>query len=378
MTRPAVIHVDLDALHHNCQRIREFSPNSNVLGIVKANAYGHGAIDIAQALAQPGSGVDMLAVACIDEAVSLRRAGITMPILLLEGCFHPEEYQLASQLNLQVVFHCQQQLDELQRQNLASPITAWLKIDTGMHRLGFLPDEAEQSYQHLLADPCIAPHIVLMTHIASADFPDNPHTTAQIQLFQQLHQRLQAKFNINITTSIGNSATIIAWPAGWSDIVRPGIMMYGCSPFASATAQDDQLKPVMTLKSAVIAVREVNQGSFVGYGGRWQASARSIIATVAIGYGDGYPSSVQDGTPVLVNGNLAYIAGRVAMDMLTVDVTQASSVNSVNIGDEVVLWGESLDVNLIARHANTIGYELITRMPQRVPKIYISSDNDNL
>ena len=372
MTRPAVIYVDLAALHHNCQRIREFSPNSSVLGIVKANAYGHGAIDIAKALAQPGSGVNMLAVAAIDEAIPLRRAGITMPILLLEGCFHPEEYQLASQLNLQVVFHCQQQLDELRSQNLASPITAWLKIDTGMHRLGFLPEDAEQSYQHLLTDPSIAPHIVLMTHIASADSPDNPHTTAQIQYFHQLHQHLQRKFNITIATSIGNSATIMAWPAGQSDIVRPGIMMYGCSPFASSTAQDDKLKPVMTLKSAVIAVREVKQGDLVGYGGRWQARERSIIATVAIGYGDGYPSSVRDGTPVLVNGNLAYIAGRVAMDMLTIDVTQSGVVN---IGDEVVLWGASLDVNLVAKHANTIGYELITRMPQRVPKIYVANDN---
>lgn len=368
MTRPAVMHIDLSALRHNCRRIQACSPGSKIIGVVKANAYGHGAVSIAKALAQPECGVDMLAVSGIDEALPLRRAGITMPVLLLQGCFHAEEYQLASQLNLDVVLHCQQQLTELQTQQLASPINVWLKVDTGMHRLGFMPYEVQQGYEALCNHSGINRDIILMTHIASADLPDNPHTHEQLSLFREVHQGLQARFNTRISTSIGNSATIMAWSQGHSDFVRPGMMLYGCSPFASREAADENLKPVMTLKSAVIALREVPLGSKVGYGGRWQAPAASLIATVAIGYGDGYPCNVQDGTPVLVNGERAFIAGRVAMDMLTIDVTHCKKVN---IGDEVVLWGKGLDVNLVAKHANTIGYELITRMPQRVPKVYV-------
>jgi len=368
MTRPAVMHIDLSALQHNCLRIKACAPGSKIIGVVKANAYGHGAVEIAKALEKPECGVEMLAVSGVEEALPLRRAGITMPILLLQGCFHAEEYQLASQHNLDVVFHCYQQLEQLQAQVFASPINAWLKADTGMHRLGFMPEEIRHSYQVLGNHSGVNRNMVLMTHIASADLPGNPHTEQQIAQFRELHQGLEAEFNHHIATSIGNSATILAWPEGHSEFVRPGMMMYGCSPFGEREAKDEQLKPVMTLKSAVIAIREIPANSKVGYGGRWQAPATSVIATVAIGYGDGYPCNVQDGTPVLVNGKRASIAGRVAMDMLTVDVTHCGKVN---IGDEVVLWGAGLDVNQVAKHAATIGYELITRMPQRVPKVYI-------
>lgn len=364
MPRPAKMQIDLTALRHNCALISQVAPNSQIVAVIKANAYGHGAIQIAEALQ---GYISLLAVSCVEEAMLLRREDIKTPILLLEGCFEASELLCASQNNMEVVFHNQQQIDDLLSKQLPKPIRAWLKVDSGMHRLGLKLDEALDCYRQLKNSNNVKDGIVLMTQIASADDLGNAHTQKQLADFHQLHQTLEKEFDDKIETSIGNSATIMGWETGSSDWIRPGIMLYGVSPLAESFPLAEKLEPVMTLKSEIIALREVPKGGKVGYGSTWEAEKPSVIATVAIGYGDGYPRNAKSGTPVLVNGQRAYVAGRVSMDMLSIDVTH---ISDVKVGDEVILWGKGLDINEIAQWANTIGHELMTRMPMRVPKNY--------
>lgn len=364
MPRPAKMQIDLTALRHNCAVVSQIAPQSKIVAVIKANAYGHGAVEIAEALQ---GYITMLAVSSAEEAMLLRSHGIKTRILLLEGCFEDSELMCASQNNLEVVFHCAQQIAALGKMQLPNPIQAWLKVDTGMHRLGVSLEEATDCYLELIRNSNIAGNVVLMTHIASADEIGNTHTQEQIDLFRGLHHELENLTGKSIDTSIGNSATIMGWKTGASDWIRPGIILFGLSPFDSPVDMVDQLIPVMTLKSEVIALRNIPEGGRVGYGSTWQAKKASIIATIAIGYGDGYPRNAKSGTPVIINGKRASIAGRVSMDMLSIDVTD---VGEVNIGDEVILWGKELNANEVAEWADTIGHELITRMPMRVPKSY--------
>jgi alanine racemase len=360
MARPNQARLDLAALRHNLGVARALAPRSRLMAVVKANGYGHGAATVARQLE---SLADALAVACIEEAVELRDAGIEAPILLLEGVFDARELGTAAQLGFWITIDNEWQLRWLEEAILPAPLNCWLKVDTGMHRLGVAPAHAADFYRRLRATENARDGLVLYTHFAAADEPASPRTGEQIALFEQFCAPLPA------ARSAANSPALLAWPGAHYDWVRPGYMLYGDSPFAAPHPAAEPLLPVMTLTSAVISLREVPAGEPVGYGATWVARRPSRIATVTIGYGDGYPRNAGNGTPVLVNGRRAPLAGRVSMDMITVDVTD---LPAVHIGDEVVLWGQGLPVGEVARCAGTIGYELTTRMPPRTPRIVVA------
>ena len=357
MARPNQARLDLDALRHNIGHARALAPRSKVMAVVKANAYGHGAVTIAKTL-EPLA--DALAVACIEEAMELRAAGITAPILLLEGFFQENEIALAATENFWLCVDNEWQVAALEKAPLQQSLKVWLKIDTGMHRLGIDCAFAESIYQRLQRSQNVADGIVLCTHFASADDLDSSQTTLQLEQFNQACKTLPGK------RSAANSPGLLGWPKSHFDWVRPGYMLYGNSPFHTPHKNTDALQPVMTLTSAIISIRDVKAGESVGYGESWTARRPSRIATVTIGYGDGYPRLARNGTPVLVNGQRASLAGRVSMDMITIDIT---GLNNVELRDEVILWGKDLPVGEVAQWAGTIGYELTTRMPARTPRI---------
>ena len=242
------------------------------------------------------------------------------------------------------------------------PLTVWLKLDTGMHRLGFSREGFHAAYERLMQCPKVNKPIHLMTHLACADEPDSNKTQEQIRLFNEACTHIQEG-----ERSLANSAGILAWPQSHADWVRPGIMLYGVSPFEGKTGQENQLQPVMTLYSEIISIHHYEKGDTIGYGATYQCEKNMTVAAVAIGYGDGYPRHAPSGTPVLVNGQHCKLVGRVSMDMITIDVTACAEVN---IGDPVVLWGEGLPVENIAQHAGTIGYELLCRVTPRVELRY--------
>ena len=359
MARPNQAGLDLAALRHNLGHARQLAPGSKLMAVVKANAYGHGALTIAREL-EPR--VDALAVASIEEAVAFRDGGIEAPVLLLQGVFEAVELAIAAQLNFWVIVESERQLRWLEQANLSRPLHCWLKLDTGMHRLGTGPELAREYYHRLQACANASSGVVLCTHFASADDLGSDQTRRQIEIFDRLCQALPGE------RSAANSPGLLAWPQAHYDWVRPGYMLYGNSPFTADHPNAAALQPVMTLSSAIISIREVAGGDTVGYGATWTAPRHSRIATVTIGYGDGYPRLAANGTPVLIKGRRAPLAGRVSMDMITVDVTD---LPEAQIGDEVVLWGRGLPVTEVARHAGTIGYELTTRMPARTPRIVL-------
>jgi len=350
--RPTQVHIDLTALRHNLQRVREAAPNSRVMAAIKANGYGHGMVRVAQALESS----DGFAVASIDEALMLREAGIQAPITLLEGFFHVDEIPLASQHCLDLLLHHSQQIDLLEQTSFPEPIRVWLKVDTGMHRLGISPEQVASQWQRLEAHPGLQP-LGQMTHFANADERNHPATKSQLAIFQHATAELPG------LRAIANSAGVLGWPQSHVDLVRPGIMLYGVSPFVGGRAEEHNLQPVMTLSSELIAVNRMNKGDAVGYGGRWTCPEAMPVGVVAVGYGDGYPRHAPDGTPVLVNGKRVPMIGRVSMDMITVDLR---SQPEASIGDPVVLWGKGLPAEEIAEQAGTIAYELLCGVTTRV------------
>ena len=348
--------INLTALKQNYQNISALAPDSETIAVIKANAYGHGAIAVARHLENLAS---ILAVAFIDEAITLRDAGITAPILILEGPLRQQDLATASKNSFWLMLHNSEQLEWLL--NHPSPYTEkiWLKIDTGMHRLGFMPQDISNVMEALSKEQ--QKNVVICTHFSNAEELDNPKTSRQIACIKACSEDFQCQL------SLANSAGILNWPQAHADFKRLGISLYGANP-TSGYDLPVTLAPVMTLQSTVIALRELNKGDSVGYGETWQAQRPSIIATIAIGYADGYPRSAKAGTPVWINGKLAPVAGRVSMDMITIDVTD---VAQVKIGDTVELWGENLAVETIAEYTDTINYELLTRVSARVPKQYV-------
>ncbi|MEH6569353.1 MAG: alanine racemase [Halioglobus sp.] len=358
MARPNQAQLDLDALRHNLAHAKSLAPKSRVMAVVKANAYGHGAVTIANAL-EPHT--DALAVACLEEALELRGAGITIPILLLQGIFEESELQIAASNNLWLMIENPWQMQVLEKAKLEKPLFCWLKIDTGMHRLGIEPAQAESFYRRLSDTQNTQGDVVLCTHFASADDLQSPQTDLQMACFNSSCEQL------NGPRSTANSPAVLAWPNTHFDWIRPGYMLYGNSPFGlTPHANTEALQSVMTLRSAITSIREVPSGDHVGYAASWSANHPSRIATVTIGYGDGYPRMAKNGTPVLVNGQRAALAGRVSMDMITIDITH---LKNVSVGDEVVLWGKDLPLAEVAQWADTIGYELTTRMPARTQRV---------
>jgi alanine racemase len=359
MSRPTRAIINLEALRHNYRLAQQLSGRGQAMPIVKANAYGHGAISVAGAL-EPLA--PALGVACIEEALELREAGIGKPILLLEGFFSDDELSLAASLDFWVMVQSDYQLAAIERAKLPQALNCWLKIDTGMHRLGFEPADSPALYQRLKQSTQVADTVVLATHFASADDLDKDYTEEQIRLF------LDSTKGIESPRSMANSPGLLAWPQARSDWNRPGFMLYGHSPFNRPHPEADKLQAVMTFRSEVMAVREVQSGESVGYANAWTAQRASRIATVPVGYGDGYPRHAESSTPVLINGQRAQLVGRVSMDMITVDVTE---IPHVSIGDEVILWGDDLSANEVAGHAETIGYEIMTRIHNRVPRVSV-------
>ena len=355
MTRAAQAQINLHALRHNLQRVREAAPQCRIMAMVKANAYGHGMVRVARALVDAGT--DALGVASIDEAMMLRDAGIAAPITLLEGFFEPAELMLIQQHNLDVVIHHPAQLAILEATPLATPITVWLKVDSGMHRLGFAPEQVPQVWQRLTACPSVRPPVRLMTHLASADDLASPQTPQQLACFNAVTAEIKAD------RSIANSAAILGWPQTHDGWVRPGIMLYGASPFINSTAMAHDLKPVMTLTSQLIAINHYKKGDAIGYAASWVCPHDMPVGVVALGYGDGYPRHAVSGTPVLVNGKRVPLIGRVSMDMLFVDL---SVVPAARAGSPVVLWGENLPVEDVAHAAHTVSYELLCALAARV------------
>lgn len=334
--------------------MRKFAPNSKVLAVIKANAYGHGIVTAARALA----GAEAFAVARLEEAVTLREAGIDARIVLLEGVQGPTELALAAELGLEPFVHQPEQVLMLEGWGGAHRFRAWLKVDSGMGRLGFRPVQVKAAAERLARCGAIVQPANLATHLAESEARGNAGTRAQIDAFAAATAGLPGE------RSIANSAGLIAWPDAQADWVRPGIMLYGISPFPDSTGADLGLKPVMTLETRVIAIKSVATGDRVGYGGTWTAQRPSRIAIAAAGYGDGYPRSAGSGTPVRVNGMPAELAGRVSMDMLAIDV---SDVLQVSVGDPVQLWGPAVPAERVAAAAGTVGYELTCRVSRRVP-----------
>ena len=353
--RPAQALIDLAALRHNYQLARQCS-GGKALAVVKADAYGHGAVLCAQALQAEADG---FAVACIEEALELRAAGITQPILLLEGFFEASELALIDQHQLWCVVHSLWQLDAIEQARLSRPLQVWLKLDSGMHRVGLFPEQYQAAYRRLQASGKVD-KIVLMSHFARADELDCPRTEEQLAVFNAAREGLQAE------VSLRNSPAILGWPQVPSDWVRPGIMLYGATPFEQAQALAAQLKPVMTRQSKIISVRELPVGEPVGYAARFVAERPTRVGVVAMGYADGYPRHAPTGTPVAVDGQLTRIIGRVSMDMLTVDLTD---LPQTGLGSRVELWGAQVLASDVAAQAQTIPYQIFCNL-RRVPRLY--------
>ena len=359
MARPSKALIDLDALRHNLKLASGLSPCSKVMAVIKADAYGHGALGVSGAIKDY---VSAFGVASIEEAIELREGGISTPIHLLEGAFTDDELIVASEYSFSVSCVNQRQKNAILSANLSFPLDVWIFVDTGMHRLGISPIELATTYQELNASNNVTDNIIIATHFSCADDLVNEFTATQ------LARMSDAMKNISSLTSLCNSAGLIGWPETRSDWNRLGIMLYGGSPFSLPQNEADKLQPVMTLKSEIIALRTIEVGETVGYAATWTACRQTIIATVAIGYGDGYPLNASNGTPVLIRGKRCPLAGRVSMDMITVDVTD---LPLVELEDEVILWGKELSINEIADCSGTISYELFTRMPARTRRIYV-------
>ncbi len=346
--------LDLDAVRHNLQVVKQHAPSARIMAVIKANAYGHGLIRVAEALLED---VDAVAVARADEGIRLRKAGFNKPITVLEGFVCGEELENLYEFDLDAVIHSPQQIELLRGRHGKGRISVWLKMDTGMNRLGFKGGDFGRAYQSLEGCSGINWPVGLMTHLANADDLEDGKTLRQIALFQE------AVKNYPGPRSIANSAAIMGWTDSLTDWVRPGIMLFGCSPFADTEAAKLELKPVMSLHSRLIAVKRLEMGESVGYGGSWVCEKDTLLGVVAIGYGDGYPRYAKSGTPVLVNGQTVPLIGRVSMDMITVDLETQPDAKP---GDPVTLWGSDLPVEKIALAAGTIPYTLLCGITQRV------------
>lgn len=350
--------INLAALQHNLSRIRALAPESRVVAMVKANAYGHGLVSIAHAL----ENADVLGVARIQEALQLRSAGIQKPIVLMEGFFEQWELPIIVEHHLDIVVHQIEQVKALVESRLNAPIRVWLKLDSGMHRLGMTPENFLSAYTALHASKNVADPIILTTHFACSDELENPATARQIQLFNEVTRDLSGE------RSLANSAAILAWRETHADWVRPGIMLYGISPFADKTGIQYDLLPVMTLQSRLLSRHYYKKGEAIGYGGLFICPEDMPVGLIATGYGDGYPRHIPiEGTPVLVNEQPTQIIGRVSMDMIYVDLRP---VLDAKLGDRVTLWGNNLPIEHIAIAANTNPYELACGVTSRVEFVY--------
>ncbi|MBL7002850.1 MAG: alanine racemase [Gammaproteobacteria bacterium] len=353
MTSAVFAVLNLDAVRHNLSIVRCCAPDAKVMAVIKANGYGHGLLRMAEALQQS----DAFAVARVDEGIELRKAGFKHRIAILEGFSTAQELDDVLFYQLEVVVHSVTQLVILESKAALGVCVVWLKLDTGMNRLGFKVSEFSSAYQRLRLCALVQQPFNLMTHLANADDVHDDTTFKQISLFNDSVASYSGE------RSLANSAGVLGWEQSLSEWVRPGLMLYGISPFQNSTGRQLGLRPVMTLHSRLIAIKQIDVGDTVGYGGIWICQKPTMLGVVAIGYGDGYPRHAKVGTPVLVNGKRVKLIGRVSMDMITVDL---GSEACAKVGDPVILWGDGLPVEEIAQYADTIPYELVCGVTQRV------------
>lgn len=355
MTRPTGVYIETTALVHNLNQVKRSAPNSKVIAMVKANAYGCGLKHVVPVLEGK---VYAFGVACLEEALAIRHLGAQSHCLLFQGVFQAEEWYAVAEHRLQAVIHHRAQLESLLANPLPQVIKVWVKVDTGMHRLGFLPEEIYEILCQLEACPWVEPEIGLMTHFACADQPTNPANQSQLQIFKNLHLP-----DIPLLKSISNSAGILSLPMAHADVVRPGIMLYGVSPFIGQSGQSLGLRPVMHFRSAVSAIHLYPAGTPIGYGGIWATQKISRIGVVAVGYGDGYPRHIAANTLVWIKGHKVPIVGHVSMDMLTIDLTEYPEIQ---VGEPVELWGRHISIESVALAAGTIPYELLCQFSPRI------------
>ncbi|GGZ09380.1 MULTISPECIES: alanine racemase [Shewanella] len=345
--------ISSQALKHNLARLREVAPHSKVIAVVKANGYGHGLLNVANSVPD----ADGFGLARLEEALEMRKGGVKAKLLLLEGFFRSEDLPLLVEHNIDTAVHHESQLQMLEQAHLDKPVTVWMKLDTGMHRLGFSPAQFQEIYQRLLRCPQVAKPINFMTHFACADELQKDYTAKQLAIFNELTRDLPGE------RTTANSAGTLFWPASQADWIRPGIALYGVSPVDGDRGVKHGLVPAMTLVSQLIAVRTHKAGDTVGYGGHWLSDRDTQLGVVAIGYGDGYPRNALQGTPVLINGRRVPIVGRVSMDMLIVDLGPNATDK---VGDDAILWGPQLPVEEVAEKIGTFAYELVTKLTPRV------------
>jgi alanine racemase len=354
MPRPIRATISAAALAHNLAVAKQHAAAAKVWAVVKANAYGHGLLRAARALRE----ADGFALLDFEDAVQLRGAGVDKPILMLEGIFKPADIGLLLQHRLTPVIHNMEQIEMLEKAGLQGKLDVYLKVNSGMNRLGFAVDNVRLAWNALEANPGVA-SVTLMTHFADADGEGG--IAAQLRWFDELTQPFAAP------RSLANSAALLRFPQdARADWVRPGIMLYGCSPFTFKTAEEIGLQPAMTLASEIIGVQHLQAGERVGYGMTYEAAQEMTIGVVACGYADGYPRHAPSGTPVLVGGQRTATVGRVSMDMLCVDI---SDIPEAYIGTPVTLWGEGLPCDEVAQAAGTVSYELLCALASRVPVI---------
>ncbi len=354
MIRTAYAVIHLKSIRHNVQQVRLAAPHSKIMAVIKANAYGHGLLRVAQAL---NDSVDGFAVARVQEGIRLRKAGFQHRIVVLEGFTKTEEVQNLLHYDLEASIHSPHQIEILRHQQEKKLLGIWIKLDTGMNRLGFKARDVRNVCEQLNTFSVVKKPFNFMTHFANADDKNDLKTSQQIELFNILTADFDGE------KSMANSAGILAWKDSLTDWVRAGIMLYGISPFSDSTGKDLGLRPLMSLHSRLISVRDVAAGETVGYSGTWTSPVSTKLGVVAIGYGDGYPRYAESGTPVLVNGERVPLVGRVSMDMITVDLGINSNAKA---GDGVILWGDNLPVEEIALCSNTIPYTLVCGITPRV------------
>ena len=354
--RPIQATIQLSALAHNLAVAKSKAPHSKVMAVVKANGYGHGLLNVAKGLVA----TDGFAILGLDEALALRAAGYKQPILMLEGCFSADELSVVSEHQISVVVHSHQQIEFFEQSKLAKPIAVYLKINTGMNRLGFKPADFGQARARIEACANVS-DITLMTHFATADEPLG--IAEQLAVFNTTAQGHQ------YSRSLANSATVLRFPEAHGDWVRAGIMLYGTSPIAGQSAASFNLKPVMQFTSQILSVQTLEAGESLGYGHRFTATKKTRVGVVACGYADGYPRHAPNGTPIAVAGKLTQTIGRVSMDMLYVDI---SDMPEASIGAHVEMWGNQVSVDDVAQAAGTISYELLCAVAPRVPMKVVS------
>lgn len=350
--RPIQATVSLSALRHNLGIAKSAAPNSKIMAVVKANGYGHGLLRVAAGLNQ----ADGFAVLGLDEAVSLRQSGFSQTILLLEGVFSPDELVTASEQDVSLVVHGDKQIEMIENASPHTPVAVFLKMNTGMNRLGFKSKDYVAALNRLASCKNVKGEITLMTHFATAD--EDEGVAAALALFQKTTQGL------SYPSSLANSAALLRYPETHTDWVRPGIMLYGATPVAGTAAASYGLKPAMSFTSEIIAVQNLEIGESVGYGKRFTATRKARVGIVACGYADGYPRHAPSGTAIAVDRKITQTLGRVSMDMLFADITD---IPQANIGSSVELWGNQVPVDSVAEAAGTVGYELLCAIAPRVP-----------